>query len=145
MIKEFENLSDDDVALLIKVPALVAVLAATVDADINEQRKADALKLAHLKTFTANPLLISYYEEVEKEFEKTFNEIVDQYAPISGKRQEELEDEINEATKVIAKLPKKYAVILRHSLSLFAQHVKKADRTVLEGFMMPFKLEGITD
>ena len=68
MIKQFEKLTTEERELLYKAPVLVSVLASCSFNEVNKSQKADAIKLAHLKTFTANPLLLPYYAEVEKTF-----------------------------------------------------------------------------
>ena len=73
MIKQFENLAMEEQELLLKAPVLVSVLASCSFNNVNEIQKADAIKLAHLKTFTATPLLLPYYEVVEKDFEQQFD------------------------------------------------------------------------
>ncbi|MEO6904068.1 MAG: hypothetical protein ABI315_13115 [Bacteroidia bacterium] len=72
MENEINNLSKQDRELLLKVPALVSVLAASRDYEISKSEKADAIKMGHLNIFTADPLLLNYYNEVETNFVKYF-------------------------------------------------------------------------
>ena len=65
MKEQFESLTEEEKRLLYKAPVLVSVLASCSLNEVNKAQKADAIKLAHLKTFTAAPLLLSYYAEVE--------------------------------------------------------------------------------
>ena len=66
MLDQLNKLSATDRELLLKAPVLVSVFAASRDNELSKKGKADAIKLAHLKTFTAFPLLQDYYAEVEK-------------------------------------------------------------------------------
>ncbi len=112
MIKEFRKLTIEERELLLKAPELVSALAASWSHEISSAQKADAIKMAHLKTFTANPLLISYYGEVEKNFKKYFDETVKGFAPFTDLKRESLKEEINELNKVIFKLNKEFAIVL---------------------------------
>ena len=143
MIKQFVNLQDKEKELLFKAPALISVYESSSLNEINSTRKSDAIKLAHLRTFAATPLLIPFYIEVEKDFKRHFEEIAKQYAPLDKEKREELKKQIERVEVVLDKLDKEYARTLRSSLNKFANHVKHADRSVLEYFIFPIPMPGL--
>ena len=145
MIKQFEKLTKEETELLLKAPILVSVLASSTNHEINKLEKADAIKLAHLKTFTADPLLVKYYNEVEKNFNNYFETIEKKYAPFDDSKREALKKEINNINTIIAKLDKEFANTLHRSLSGYAGHVKKAGRGFLENFIFPLPIPGLND
>lgn len=144
MTKIFKKLTTDEVAVLIKAPVLVSVLAASNDKKISENEKAEATKLAHLKTFTADPLLLPYYNEVEKGFKTYFVKIVTKYTPFNDKKTAALKQEIDLANSIIGKLDKEDAVTLYHSLAAYTEHVRKAEHSVLVDFLFPLPIKGVT-
>jgi hypothetical protein len=85
MVNEFKNLTAEEQEMLLKAPVLVSVQAATRNHEISEAQKADAFKLAHLKTFTAAPQLAAYYEEVNQRFKVNFEAAIKKYAPFEDK------------------------------------------------------------
>jgi len=145
MIKQFEKLTSDETELLLKAPVLVSVLASTADHEVGALEKADAIKLAHFKTFTADPMLIPYYKEVDKNFIQNFEMTVKKYAPFDAVQREKLKKKINIVNTIIAKLNKEYAKTLHMSLSDYAEHVKKAGRGLLENFIFPLPLSGLNN
>jgi hypothetical protein len=145
MIKEFEQLSQDEIALLVKAPAIISVLASIGAGEINKWEKADAIKLAQVKTFTARPKLIPYYKEVEKNFERNFEMIAKQYSPFDEKNKYALKREVYTIYNVIEKLNSEFAVELRASLRKFAEHVKKAYKGLVVNFLFPFPIPGLTE
>lgn len=145
MVKEFQKLSSGERDLLYKAPALVSVLAACPHNDVNPARKKDAIKLAHLKTFTADPLLKPYYAEVEKGFEEQFETIARQYAPFDEEKRHRLQEEINRVNEVLARLNNDYARTLNRSLQGYANHVKRADHSVFQDFLFPLHIPGLND
>jgi hypothetical protein len=145
MIKQFEKLTKAETELLLKAPVLVSVLIASGDHEISKGEKADAIKLAHLKTYTADPLLLPYYREVEKNFNINFKVIEEKYTPFDNVKREALKKEINILNAVIAKLDKEFARTLHRSLSGYAEHVKKVDKRFLETFVFPIPIHGLTD
>lgn len=146
MIKQLEKLSKEDRKILFNGPVLVSVLASSSfnEIKINKSQKADAIKLAHLKTFTALPLLRSYYAEVEKDFKETFEEAIQKYFPFDEVKRNELKKEMDKTSLVINKLDKEYAEALGKSFDRYAKHVKKAAHSIFQDFIFPMPIEGLS-
>lgn len=145
MIKQFEKLPKEDRELLYNAPVLVSVLASASLNEVNKYQKADAIKLAHLKTFTAETLLQPYYGEVEKVFKQQFETALKKYFPFDDVKRNDLKVEIEKLNHVIEKLDKKYALALHNSLDRYAKHVKKAAHSVFQDFIFPMPIPGLTD
>jgi hypothetical protein len=140
----FSKLSQSDLDLLYKAPALVSVLAASTYNRINEAQKAEALKLAHLKTFTARSEMITFYKTVELNFLKDFECLEKQFYPFDQPNREALRKEIEKVNVIIGKLDKRVAVILHWSFSAYANHIKKSGMGILDDFIFPLPIKGLT-
>ncbi len=136
--QQFRNLSENERLLLIKAPALVAVLAAGKDGDISNQERAEALKQADIRTFSSPEILKNYYQEASKNFEQDFNETIKKYAPLDDGGIDGLKQEVNSIKYIINKLDEPLAKALSKSLIAYAMHVKKADARFVETFLFPF-------
>ncbi len=145
MVKEFKKLTPEESKILFKAPVLVSVLAACTKNGINKEQRADAIKLAHLKTFTANSLLLPFYDEVEKTFEEDFDSIAKKYAPFDEANRDALKKEIEKIERVLPKLDHEYATILHKSFDKYAKHVKKAAHSVFQDFIFPIPIKGLSD
>lgn len=143
MIKPFEKLTGDEQELLLNAPALVSVMSSCSYNSVNDLKKEDAIKLSHIKTFTADPTLIPYYLEVEKNFKEKFEATVAKYFPFDHDQRQGLLNEINRVNVVIGKLDFKFGNTLRRSLDLFAKHVRNA-HSVIRDFMFPIPIQGLT-
>ena len=86
-----------------------------------------------------------YYKEVEKRFNYFFETIVNKYSPFNDAKREVLKEEINVLNVIISKLDNKFASTLHRSLSNYAEHVKKADKRILDTFIFPIPIKGLTD
>ncbi len=144
MMNQLEKLTEQEKEFLFKAPILLSVLAASGDNKINKKQKADAIKLVHLKTFTASPLLIPYYKEVEKKFNKYFNEAVKKYAPFDDVKRQALKKEINIIDTIIQKLDKDFSRALHKSLTAYADHVRRSGESIIDGFIFPVPIHGLT-
>lgn len=143
MIQQFKKLTVEETELLLKAPVLLSVLTSSKSHEINKLEKADAIKMAHLKTFTADPLLLDYYKEVEKHFNSYFEAVEKKYTPFDNIKREALKKEIDKVNIIISKLDKEYAADLHRSLTGYAEHVKKAGRGLLENFVFPVPISGL--
>jgi len=143
MLKQFENLTAEEQELLFTAPVLVSVMSSCSYNNVNQLKKEDAIKLSHIKTFTADPMLISYYIEAEKNFKEKFEATVSRYYPFDHEKRDELLHEINKVNAIIGKLDTKFANTLRRSLDLYAKHVRNA-HSVIRDFMFPIPIQGLT-
>jgi len=145
MTKAFEILTTEERELLYKAPVLVSVLASCSINEVNKAQKTDAIKLSHLKTFTADPLLLSYYAEVEKRFKNQFEATVEEYFPFDDNKRNALKGKIEKVNHIIGKLEKTYGQLLYKSLKRYGDHVKRSTHTVFLDFIFPIPIPGLTD
>ena len=145
MIKQFEKLTDEERERLYNAPVLVSVLASCSFNNVNKARKAEAIKLAHLKTFTAAPVLLPYYAEVEKKFEERFEAEIEKYYPFDAAKQKALKKEMDSVNTIIKKLDPDYAQILYKSFERYSRHVKRAAHSIFTDFIFPVPIHGLTD
>ncbi len=144
MIKQFEKLTTDERSLLYKAPVLVSVLVSCSFNEVNKNQEADAIKLSHLKTFTAIPLLLPYYREVEMTFKEQFETAIKKYFPFDEAKRNELKGEIDKVNLVIGKRDNEYALALHKSLEGYANHVKKAAHSIFQDFNFPMPIPGLS-
>jgi hypothetical protein len=145
MIPPFEKLSHPEQECLIKAPVLLSVLASCSTHGINQTQKADAIKLAHIKTFTALPQLLPYYREVEKNFKFHFDAVAKEYYPFNDTRRNDLKMEIRKVQEIIKKLEPGYAKALNSSLERYAGHVKRATHSIFRDFIFPLAMPDLRD
>ncbi len=145
MIPQFEKLNKQEQELLIKAPVLISVLASCSDHTINKMQKADAIKLAHIKTFTAIPELQPYFKEAEKNFKEDFEETAKMYYPFDNTRRDLLKMEIKKVQEAIVRLNPIFARNLTRSLERYAGHVKRATHTVFRDFIFPLAMFDLKD
>lgn len=137
MISQFEKLTTREQELLLKAPVLMSVLASCFKGEVNKKQKADAIKLAHIKTFSAIPLLRPYYQEAEKNFREDFESIAQAYYPFDEEKRNELKKEIENVKHILEKIGPSYAGPLNRSLERYAEHVKKSAQGIFQDFVFP--------
>ncbi|HKL03426.1 MAG TPA: hypothetical protein VJ911_07105 [Cryomorphaceae bacterium] len=136
--KAFDSVSKEEMKYLLDIPIWLALTAAyRNDGVVSESEKADAVKLAHLRTFTAPKSLQQYYEKVDGIIEKRF-EVLNSRLPKSERDREiYLVSQIKRSHALIKKLDRDVAETLEASLASFYEHVFRADKSFFQYFALP--------
>jgi hypothetical protein len=141
----FEDLSQQEKKQLIGFPVYISLLAASKDCNLDRREKIIAIKLTHIKTFSCDPVLADYYSAVDQDFEKDVAEISERLPKENQARELIIRRELRKLDGILAKLDKDYAAIMYHSLRSYKDHVSRAHRNILEYFLFPLPINGLTD
>lgn len=124
-IKQFSDLSTQEIDLLLTTPALVTVLIAGADQNIDKKEKDWAAKLVHYRTFTTDArLLHTYYEEVSPRFEADLNGLVDGWNPESSPAK--ITESLSSLNEILSKIDAEYADLLKDSWRSLAKKIAEA-------------------
>jgi hypothetical protein len=145
MIAQLEKLSPQEQEMLIKAPVLFSVLASCSEHGINKAQKSDAIKLAHIKTFTAVPELQPFFKEAEKNFKEHFEQVAALYYPYDKAQRDLLKLEIKKIQDIISKLNPSYGTALTKSLERYVIHVKRATYSIFQDFIFPLAMLDLKD
>jgi hypothetical protein len=144
-VNSFRDLSKKDQEALLKFPVYISLLAAISDDKYHEVQIRSAIKFAHIKTYSCNPLLSDFYSEVDKSFEKNIQELDNELPKERQRRISAIKNELVEIEKILSKLGRDYRLTMHKSMKSFKEHVSKAHRNILEYFIFPLPIKGITD
>jgi len=140
-----KNLTHEERELLLQFPAYVSLLAANGDNKMNEVEKKAAVKFTHIKTYAGEEMLHDFYKEIDKHFEKNI-ELLDRQLP-KGKeeRSKAIKDKLRLIEEILLKLDNKYTEAMHKSMTSYKKHVSIAHRNILEYFIFPMPIDGITN
>ena len=144
-MKPFNSLSVQDNEELLKFPAYISMLAANNNVKMDEVEKKAAFKIAHIKTFSCDQSLTKFYKEASRAFEKNVEQLVKVLPKEIDKRESVIRRKLLNLEKIISKLGKEQALIFHHSMKSFTEHVSKAHHSVIEDFILPISIPGLTD
>lgn len=131
MIPEFTKLRDDEVELLLKAPAYVAVLIAGADDEIDKAEIKKAIQLAKVKQQKAREVLLGYYKLVGERFENDFMTMIEELPQRAMDRTPAISKELRKLNIIFPKVPKNFAVELYASLKDIAKKIAEASGGVL--------------
>lgn len=134
MISEFRTLNEKEIALMYKAPALVAILIAGADDDIEEKELAVAEKLSKFRKVSGDTTLMHYYEEVHNQINETISILLKSYPATAAERNPLIESELEELNNILPKLKKKFAVAFYKSLKSLAKNIAEASGGVIGFF-----------
>lgn len=144
MPTEIERLNEEDRIILLKSPAIVALLAAVSDDGIvSEHEKAESIKLSHVRTYSSPDILHNFYVQAEAYFVEAFEEELAKLPEGQKAKEAYLEEKLLELNQVLPKLNQVYAKELIASLKSFAKHIFESDSSVLEYFILPIFMNKI--
>jgi hypothetical protein len=141
---QFNDLTVQQKQALVKFPAYVSFLAAT-DSKLDEAEKLVAIKFAHTKSFSCHPILAEFYKESETAFENNLKQIEISLPKDKISRDLAIKKELVLLEKILLKLGHEYATALHHSMKTFRYHVSRAHHSVIEDFILPISIPGLTD
>ena len=140
----FTNLTTQEYQALFKFPVYISLLATNSDSNLDEVEKKSAIRFSHIKTYSCDPLLASFYEEADKVFEKNMLQL-DKDLPVKNEeRAAVIKKELLDIEKIVLKLGKEYTTVMHRSMNSFKEHVSKAHDNVFVDFLFPMPIEGIT-
>lgn len=143
-MKSLEDISPKEREALLKFPVYVSLLAATSDTKLDEAKKHSAIKFSHIKTYSCDPMLSSFYAEADKVFEQNMVQL-DRDLPVDNEeRIAAIKKELAELEKILLKLGSLYTMVMHRSMQSFKEHVSKAHHNVFADFVFPIPIKGIT-
>lgn len=131
MIKEFENLREDEVALLLRAPLNVAILIAGADGNIDKSERKEAIDAARSKEIRARDQLVDYYKEVGESFETRLDELIKELPSGAQEREKVITAELRKLNIILPKIDKNFAIKLYASLKDLAKRIAEASGGVL--------------
>jgi len=144
-MRSFDDLNPAEKDLLLKFPVYVSMLAAEKNDHLDKIEKRTAIQFCHIKTFTCDPLLSQFYHEAEKKFETNINEVDSALPTDKSEREDIITNEFVKIERILLKLGTDYALVMHRSMRSFKNHVSRAHRNILEYFVFPLPINGITD
>jgi hypothetical protein len=131
MTSYLSNLSEQEQRMLIEAPALIAILVAGADHNIDDSEKEWAEKVTHFRSMKNDSILKDYYYEVDKLFLDTFNDYVKSLTDDAVERNKHIAVELKKLNDVFPKLDPGFAKELYDSFLTFADQIAKASGGVL--------------
>jgi hypothetical protein len=139
-----KNISERENEALLKFPVYITLLAANDDGKLDKAEKKTAIKFSHIKTYSSDPLLTSFYEQADKVFEANMLKI-DKDLPVqTEERAAIIKKKLLNLEKIVLKLDKEYVTVMHSSMKSFKEHVSKAHHNVLVDFIFPIPIKGFT-
>lgn len=145
-MENLATLEASERALLLQYPAYISLLAINSKggAGTEEDRKA-AIRFSHIKTFSCHPRLAGFYREADRLFEAHIRQLDEMLPAEKTARETEIKKALGKLDQILLKLGRDYAALLHQSMASFKTHVSQAHHNILEDFIFPLPIKGITE
>ena len=134
MISQFENLREDDVRLMYKVPVYVTILIAGADGKIDKKELQEAVTITNLKKIKSRKLMAEYYREVGETFEQELKKEIEALPSNAEERNAMIIEKLERLNIVWHYIDNKFAIQFYESMKDLAKKVAQASGGVL-GFL----------
>ncbi len=136
--KAFQTITEAEFNQLVDTPVWLALLAAlSNDGEIQPSEKAEAVKLAHLRTFTSSKTLQEFYKKVDEVFASRFDRLHDRLPAGEHDKELYIEAMIKQTHSILLKLDVDVAEAIEGSFSSFYDHIFKSEKSFFQYFALP--------
>jgi len=143
-MKHLETIYQTEKEMLLKFPAYIWLLAVNKDDGLNEVGKKAAIKSSQIEPFTCDPLFSYFYKQADEILEEHISLIDNQLAKGKDGRETVMKEELGHMEPILKKLGEEYAATMHRKMQSIKDHVSKAHRSVLEYFVLPVTIKGLT-
>lgn len=143
-MKQYGDLTALQKKSLLRFPAYISLLA-TSDSKIDQEERKVAIKLAHTKAFACRSMLAEFCRESENVFETNLTQLEAILPTDKKSRDEAIRKELVKLEKLLLKLGPEYAFVMHQSMKTFKDHISMAHHSVIEDFILPIAIPGLTD
>ena len=125
MIHEFKNLTQDECTTMVMAPALVTLLIAGAEGNIDQKEIDWGSKIAHFRA-NNHSMLQNYYQEADKNFNETLKELIEKMPPDVSERNNKINQELSKLNNIFPKLDVSFSKEIYKSLLSLSRHVAEA-------------------
>ena len=126
MTEYFKVLTEEEYGKLKDAIALITILIAGVDGEINHEEKEWAEKVTKIRSYKMSEDLVGFYQEVGKDFQENLDAFILAFPNSPEHRTKLIADRLTHLNPILAKLEPSVAYHLLKSYKSFAKHVAKA-------------------
>lgn len=134
MVDVLAHLSEEERKAMYDAVPLVAVLVAGADGNIDEEEKAWANKIVHIRGYAEHGAIKDFYENLDNSMSDRMQSIIEKYPKDVEVRRNAISMELGKLNAILPKLHPGFAATYYESLVSFAEHIAKASGGFL-GFM----------
>jgi hypothetical protein len=131
MIHPLRRLSEEEKEQLFEIPALITLLIAGADNNIQREEITWASAVVNYRTITGDELLFTYYDEVNVRFDPAVDSLLEKCPTGLNERTVYLEKELKKVNPVLSKLDKLFKDSLVKSWRSLAKQVARATGGIL--------------
>lgn len=131
MDKHLVSLTSEEKSLLFNIPALIAVLVAGADGQMDQKELSWSEKIVHFRANYKDSKLHDFYLEVEKYIHDSVEEYKNELPKEVSQREAAINIELAKVNNIFGKIDKHFAEELYHSFHTFAKQVARSSGGVV--------------
>ncbi len=125
MLPEFKNLTEEESNLMLMTPALITLLIAGAEGNVNQKEIDWGAKIAHFRAVMPS-IIQNYYQEVDKIFNDSLNQLIKVMPFDTAERSNKISNELQKLGNLWGKLDPDFAKEFYKSLPTLAKQVAQS-------------------
>ncbi|NJB85601.1 hypothetical protein GGR26_001346 [Lewinella marina] len=126
MLREFNNLTDEEQQLMFDAIPLIVILVGAADNDLDEVELTEAQRLADIRTYNTRGRLSAYYEKIDKGLSARIQQLYNGMQNGIEQREKFIVKELSKLNDILPKLREPYGYLYYHNFRTFARHIAEA-------------------
>ena len=126
MLREFNDLTEEETQRMFDAIPKIAVLVAAADDEIDDVEMQKAQQLADLRSYNNRGQLNAYYEIVHKDLTNRIRRLHTELPENTEERQAVLAERLSHLNAVLAKLPAPYGYLYYNSFRTYAKAIAES-------------------
>jgi len=144
-VKEFENLREDEIQVMLNAPVYVSILIAGADGKIDKNERKEAIEVARSKQSRAREQLVEFYKMVGESFEERFNKFIDGLPEDVKDRNKDIEQELRKLNFILPKIDRPFAIKFYASLKDLAKKIAESSGGILGYLSVSYEEQTLMD
>jgi len=127
MIRDFKDLTEEEVSTMMDAIPLVTVLISGADGDFSKSEREWAKKLVDIRSYNFPETMRPYFQKVGETFGDKMDALIKELPEDTSKRNQLVSERLANLNAIFPKLENNFAHRFYKNLLSFAEHVAKAD------------------
>lgn len=140
----FQTLSTTELQEMLKFPVYLTLLAANKYESFDEENTGTTA-LDHIQAYQCNPLLADFYDRAGQVFQPNLEMLDNQLPKGKFERDVAIKVELRKIKELLRKLDAAHAALMHQSMKAFKEHVSDASDGVLDDYLFPIPIKGLTE
>ena len=126
MLREFNNLNEEEQQLMFDAIPLIVILVGAADNVLDEVELTEAQRLADIRSYNNRGRLNAFYEKIDDGLSERIRQLYNGMQNGVAQREKVIVKELSKLNEILPKLRQPYGYLYYHNFRTFARHIAES-------------------